>query len=192
MTDEQLIWLIVAIVAVLAVLGLLAWMAKRRKAQQLEQDRIRAQEIRHEAATKTTDVRDSSLQAREAELQAERARLEAEKAERRAAEAQQGAAVEEAQYEDRLREADRVDPDVNVRADDYTPAAPVPDDGITTHTTSTTTGTHAPDSTGSGSHSAGRAPAFDSETGERIDPQTGRPSDPTLGADDDRRDDLTR
>ena len=174
MTDEQLIWLIVAIVAVLAILGLLAWMAKHRKAQQLEQDRIRAQEIRSEAATKTTAVQDSSLQAREAELQAERARLDAETAERRAAEAQQGAAVEEAQYEDRLREADRVDPDVNVRADDYTPAAPVPD------------------STGSGSHSAGRAPAFDSETGERIDPQTGRPSDPALGADDDRRDGLTR
>jgi len=123
MSTTQLILLIVAIVAVLVVIAIVAKSASRRKeAQRLEEDRSRAQDLRHEASASGAAVHDSDLQAREATVEADRARLEAEQAQARAAEAQQGVQVEEARQEDRVREADRVDPDVNTRADDYDPS----------------------------------------------------------------------
>lgn len=56
-------------------------------------------------------AKESQPRAPEAELEAERARLEAQQAEQRAAEARQGALHTEATHEDRIRAADRLDPD---------------------------------------------------------------------------------
>lgn len=120
-----IILLVVAVAVVLVIVGIVLTMSTRRKAAEMEHDRSRAEEIRHEA-TATTGVRDSDLEAREAQIEADRAKLEAEQAETRAAEAQQGVQVEEARREDQLREADRLDPDVDHRADDYAPGTDAP------------------------------------------------------------------
>ena len=60
-------------------------------------------------------------EAHEAEVRAEAARLEAERARREADEASTALAQQEAVREDRLREADRLDPTVDHKADDYRP-----------------------------------------------------------------------
>ena len=96
-------------------------MSRKRKA---EQQRAHAEELRTQAATRAPDLQQSSLQAREAEAQAKLKRAEAERAEVEAEQARQGHAVEQARHEDVLREADRVDPDVNHRSADYAPTTP--------------------------------------------------------------------
>ncbi|MFN8190510.1 MAG: hypothetical protein U0R78_08715, partial [Nocardioidaceae bacterium] len=42
----------------------------------------------------------------------------------RAAESHQGLQMDQAQYEDRLRKADRIDPDVDHGSEDYDPSVP--------------------------------------------------------------------
>jgi hypothetical protein len=59
------------------------------------------------------------VEAKEAEARAERLRLEAERAQESAAQARQGYDVEQARVEDRIREADRLDPDVDHRTRTY-------------------------------------------------------------------------
>jgi hypothetical protein len=68
-------------------------------------------------------VLDADRQARDAEANAARARAEAERAERQAAEAGRARDMERAAHEDQIREADRLDPDVDHRSDDYVPDA---------------------------------------------------------------------
>ena len=123
MSTSVVILLIVAVIIVIAIIAFVTMNASRRKNEQrLEADRARAQDLRSDATAQGAAVHDSDLEAREAALEADRARLEAEKAQARAAEAQQGVQVEEARQEDRLREADRIDPDVDTRTDDYDPS----------------------------------------------------------------------
>ncbi len=172
MSTEMLILLIVVVVVVLLAIGLFAMMSSRRKAEQAEQDRAHAGQIRGEAAATGTAVRDSDLEAREAKIEADRARLEAEQAESRASEAQQGVQVEEARREDKFREADRVDPDVDHRSEGYTPD------------TTTAPDTRTAPTAGTGTQGAG-----DVEPGQRIDPETGRPVDETASTDGQRRND---
>ena len=64
------------------------------------------------------------MEAKEAEARAERLRLEAERAQDSAAQARQGYDVEQARVEDRIREADRLDPDVDHRTRTYDEVAP--------------------------------------------------------------------
>ena len=61
----------------------------------------------------------SPRQAQEAEARAQQARAQAERAEAEAHEARTVHQVEEAEHEDRIREADRIDPQVDHKADDY-------------------------------------------------------------------------
>jgi hypothetical protein len=118
MDTSTIVWIIVAVVVVLLVLALLASvLGKRRK----EQARLRAEELRREAVGRAPVVQDAQLQAQQAEAEAQRKRAEAERAEAEAAEARQGADVEHARHEDQIRTADRIDPDVDHKADDYAP-----------------------------------------------------------------------
>ncbi|MBF4769452.1 hypothetical protein ISU10_16915 [Nocardioides agariphilus] len=113
---------IILIVVVLVVAAAAAWalMGNRRTQAQREH----AEQLRNEAAEKTAAVEASRREAEEAAARAEVARAEAARAEQQAAQAQQGVTYEEARVEDHLRSADRVDPDVDTRADDYQPGEP--------------------------------------------------------------------
>lgn len=117
MSDSIWPWIILAVVAIIAIALVVATMKKRKA----EEHRAQAAELRNEAAGQAGGIRESDRAARDAEAEAQRKRIEAERAEQQAAEARQAQAQEEATFEDRVREADRLDPDVNHRADDYQP-----------------------------------------------------------------------
>lgn len=120
MDTDTLIWIVVAIVLALIVLGLLAALMNKQK----RQHEARAAELRQDAATRTPAVDEADVRAKEARVEADRARYEAQQAEARAQEAQQARVVEEAELEDQLREADRLDPRVDTSAGDYRPQPP--------------------------------------------------------------------
>lgn len=111
MDTEQVIWLVVAVVAVLALLALAAALTSRKRKRDQEHRRLRATELRSEADEHAQVLPEAELAAREQRLEAERLRVEAERAHERATEAETGYLQQEAQREDRLREAARIDPD---------------------------------------------------------------------------------
>ncbi len=107
---DTVIWIVVAVVVALLVLGLLAALMSKKKT---EQRKAHAAELRQDAQSRAPELDEADVRAREAEVEAERARLEAERAQARATEAEQARAAEQAGYEDRIREADRLDPAVD-------------------------------------------------------------------------------
>ena len=119
-----LILVIVAIVIVLAVIALLLARTKGRERRTRE-----ARELRTHAAGQATDVEYAQREAAARQAAAEQAREQAELAEARAVEAQQGLAHTEARQEDVVREADRIDPSVDHRSDDYAPSDVTPPRG---------------------------------------------------------------
>jgi type II secretory pathway pseudopilin PulG len=145
-------WIILAVVVILALLLIAAILSFSRK-RKAEQKRAHAEELRTRAATQAPDLTESQHRAKEAEAAAQLKRAEAERAELEAQRARQGHTVEQARQEDALREADRVDPDVDHTASDYTPSTPpmgtATTEPGTTDTTDRPTGTHRADGTGS-------------------------------------------
>ncbi len=121
MDTDTLIWIIVAIVVALLVIGALAAVLNKQKAQRRQ---AAATELRHDAVARTPAVEEADVRAREAQVEADRARYEAERAQARAQEAEQARSMEEAGVEDRLREADRLDPGVDTASGDYRPQPP--------------------------------------------------------------------
>jgi hypothetical protein len=112
-----LIWVIVIVVVVVIVAAVIALTGKRRT----ENRRHRAEQLRQEASVQAGALPESHRQAEELRAKADLAQAEAERAEDRAATAEQGHQVEQASYENKLREADRLDPDVDHRSSDYEP-----------------------------------------------------------------------
>jgi FtsZ-interacting cell division protein ZipA len=110
-------WIIVVLI-VLAVLLLaaLAWTSVRRKRDQVA--RQRADELRSEAATHAADHPVQEARAREAAAEAERARARADQLSAQARDERVAFDQSQAHHEDRLREADRIDPDVDPHARD--------------------------------------------------------------------------
>src|SRR3954452_18632139 len=113
-----LIWVIVIVVVLIVVGAVVSMMNKRRT----EERRVRADELRTEASTKAASLTESQRQAEDARAKAELARSEAERAQEQATQAEQGHQVEQASYEDKLREADRLDPEVDHKSSDYEPS----------------------------------------------------------------------
>lgn len=141
-------WIIVAVVVVIVVIAaLVAWRAQHHKKLAARADSLRA-----EARAHANDLGAHRHTAQEAAVRADEARAKAERAQREADNARQALAQEEATHEDKLREADRLDPSVDDKADDYQPTTEL-------HETSTdaadTTGTTTRPATGSaGAHRA--------------------------------------
>ena len=115
-------WVIIILI-VLAVLlaAALIWTAMKRKKTQVA--RQRAGELRSEAAATATAKQEQEARAREAEAEAERVRAQADKLDARAQDERTSYDQTRATQEDRLREADRLDPDVDHRDPDYQPGA---------------------------------------------------------------------
>lgn len=112
-----LTWLIVIVVVVLIVGALVALTGRRRS----ERHRERAEQLRDEASTHAAALPESERQAEELRAKADLARAEATRAEARAADAEQGHRIEQASYEDKIREADRLDPEVDDQDQRYEP-----------------------------------------------------------------------
>ncbi len=110
---------IVITVIVLVVLAGAAYVIRQRK----REARItQADELRSEAAARAqSDLPPAQDRAAEAEAEAEKARAAAARAEAEAEEARVAASQAEAEHESQVRAADRLDPRVKHRADDYEP-----------------------------------------------------------------------
>lgn len=114
--------LIAALVAVIVV-GVLLVALSSRRAQTQADNKMRAHELRVEATAEADVIRERELDAQTAQVEADRARLEAERAEARAVQALLALEQTEAQVEDKVREADRLDPEVDDRSDSYSPGS---------------------------------------------------------------------
>jgi hypothetical protein len=126
MDTSTIVWIVVGVLVLLALAALAVAAQRRRKERKLAEDRAEANRLRTEAHTASQQqVAGARVDAKEAEARAERARLEAERAREEAARAHQGLQVEEARTEDRLREADRLDPDVDHSSGDERPTGQV-------------------------------------------------------------------
>jgi uncharacterized protein HemX len=120
MDGSTVVWIVVAVLVLLALAALAVVAMRKRKEREVAAQRTQAEELRSEAATVSArDATEARVEAKEAEARAERLRLEAERAQDSAAQARQGYDVEQARVEDRIREADRVDPDVDHRSRTY-------------------------------------------------------------------------
>ena len=120
--DDPVVWIVIALVA-LALLAVLAYLLQKRKK---ERAHAHAETLRHQAVQHSTTVNQSQLDAQKAQAEAELARAQAREAELRAEEASRASAQTEAHQEHVVREADRIDPHVDHRSDDYTPETPEP------------------------------------------------------------------
>jgi FtsZ-interacting cell division protein ZipA len=114
-----LIIIVVIIVVALAAAALVI----RQKNQQA--NIARADQLRQQAASQAqATIAPAQERAAEAEAEAEEARARAEQAEREAHEARLEAQQVEATHESQVRAADRLDPRVDHKADDYAPQVP--------------------------------------------------------------------
>ncbi|KRF05920.1 hypothetical protein ASG88_20745 [Nocardioides sp. Soil777] len=147
MTTQQIIWIVVIAVAALAIIGFIVSSMRKRSQQD---NRARAAEIREQAEAKAAVIPEAQARAEAEEARAEQVRLEAERAEERAREARGAVAQEEALHEDRIRAADRLDPDVDHKAKDYTPGSHAAErtepEAADPHPSGASMGTHAADS----------------------------------------------
>ena len=118
MTTSQIVWIVVIALAALILIGLIVGsMRKKNK----DANRERAGQLRERADTQAAGLPDARARADQAQAQAERARLEAERAEEHSATVRSEVDQEQAVHEEHIRAADRLDPDVNHRAKDYSP-----------------------------------------------------------------------
>lgn len=106
---------------VILVIGLalaIPWIRRQNR----ESNVARAEQLRSQAASSAqTVIPPAVARAEEAEATAEEARAAAEQAEAEALQARVAASQAEAAHEDRIRAADRLDPRVDHKADDYAP-----------------------------------------------------------------------
>ena len=110
---------IVIAVIVLVVIGVVAYVIRQRNR---EANIARADQLRSQAATRAQSALPPTQErAAEAEAKAAEARAVADRAQAEADEARVAAAQAEAQHEGQVRAADRLDPRVNHKADDYAP-----------------------------------------------------------------------
>jgi alkylation response protein AidB-like acyl-CoA dehydrogenase len=110
---------IVIAVIVLVVIGVAAYVIRQRNR---EANIARADHLRTQAAAQAqSTLPPTQDRAAEAEARAEEARAAAQRADAEAEEARVAAAQAEATHESQVRAADRLDPRVDHKADDYAP-----------------------------------------------------------------------
>lgn len=174
MTTTEIVWIAVIALAALVVVGLIVGsMRKRSRAD----NHARAEELRSEANTGAAVLPDATARADQAEAQAAVKRLEAERAERDAAIARTELDQQQALQEDRIRAADRLDPEVDHKAKDYAPqvATPAGPASVPAEPTDSTTA-------GTAATPGGSSVDLPDATPEPTDTS---PRDTTLGTDDD-------
>jgi hypothetical protein len=117
---ENMKWLVIVLIvlAVILAVALISTAMKRKKDQVA---RERASELRSDAAATAATTQVQEARAREAQAEADRVQAQADKLEAHADEQRTSYDMTRAQQEDSLREADRVDPDVDHRSSEYQP-----------------------------------------------------------------------
>lgn len=101
---------VLIVIAIIVGIALAARASKKKKERQQEADRARAAELRQQAERDRLQVEEQELSAREAQLQADRTRHQARQEEQAAAQRTEEARASRSQVDERLAEADRLDP----------------------------------------------------------------------------------
>ncbi len=114
---DTVTWVVLIVIVLVAVAAVAAVMARRRRAEHTRQ----AEHHRAGARQELDELRGHHAEAEAAEERAEAKRREAERAEREAQEARVTEQAQAARAEDHVRTADRLDPSVDHRSDDYEP-----------------------------------------------------------------------
>ena len=111
--------LIIVLVIIAVVIAVAAFLVRKKNR---EANVVRADQLRAQAATQAqSTIAPAQERAAAAEAEAEQARAAAAKAEAEAQEARIAAQQIEATHEGQVRAADRIDPRVDHKADDYAP-----------------------------------------------------------------------
>ena len=111
--------LIIVLVIIAVVIAVAAFLVRKKNR---EANVARAEQLRAQAATQAqATIAPAQERAADAEAQAAQVRAAAEKAEAEAAQARLAAQQVEATHEGQVRAADRIDPRVDHKADDYAP-----------------------------------------------------------------------
>jgi FtsZ-interacting cell division protein ZipA len=114
--------LIIVLVIIAVVIAVAAFLIHKKNR---EANVARAEQLRSQAATQAqSTIAPAQERAAAAEAEAEQARAAAAKAEAEAHEARLAAQQIEATHEGQVRAADRIDPRVDHKADDYAPQVP--------------------------------------------------------------------
>jgi FtsZ-interacting cell division protein ZipA len=114
--------LIIVLVIIAVVIAVAAFLVRKKNR---EANVARAEQLRAQAATQAqSTIAPAQERAAAAEAEAEQARAAAAKAEAEAEEARIAAQQIEATHEGQVRAADRIDPRVDHKADDYAPQVP--------------------------------------------------------------------
>lgn len=117
MATSTIVWIVVIAVVVILVGLLIVSMRRKSRAE----DHAQATDLRDQADTRAAGLPDLQGRVDQAEDRAATARLEAERAEDHAGSVRAEAAQQRAIHEDEIRAADRLDPQVDDRAKDYSP-----------------------------------------------------------------------
>ena len=118
MSTQAVIWVIVAVIVVIALVALVAAMMGRRRT---ERNRTKAAELRLDANAQERDVERQEAEARATQARAEQARAEADRLVADASDRQSEAAALRQEHVSQVREADRLDPEVDTKDPAYRP-----------------------------------------------------------------------
>lgn len=178
MSTTEVIWTVAIVLVALIVIGLIVSSMRKKS---LADNHARAEQLRGTANTSAAGLLDAKARAEQAEVQAEHKRLEAQRAEEQAAIARTEVDQQQALQEDRIRSADRLDPEVDHRAKDYSPevAAPVGPVNVPTDPA------HAePESGRAPEPVTGSPTAAEDGSSVTLEPTDTSPRDTTVGTDD--------
>jgi FtsZ-interacting cell division protein ZipA len=170
--------LIIVLVIIVVVLAVAAFLVRKKNR---EANVARAEQLRAQAATRAqSTIAPAQERAAAAEAEAEQARAAAAKAEAEAEEARVAAQQIEATHEGQVRAADRIDPRVDHRADDYAPQVP----GTADHTPTPPSEVNADPTAGQPVEQPAPSETASSETAPVEQPATEQPA---AGSTDDGR-----
>ena len=112
MNTTQVTWLVIVVVVILAILGFALYFGRRRR---LANHRTQAAELRQTAQDDELTAREVDAKAARAVADAKQSEVDAARSRQEAVERQHEADAVRSHAEDQTRQADDVDPDIDVR-----------------------------------------------------------------------------
>ncbi|MFC8302681.1 hypothetical protein ACFUCV_03250 [Specibacter sp. NPDC057265] len=114
MDSSMWVWIVIAVIAVIVLVAVLAVVTKRRNAEKVERDkenRVKAEALRDSARTADLDAREKHAMAARTAADAEQAAVKAERMRLESEQQHEAAALAEKRSEEKLAQAQSLDPD---------------------------------------------------------------------------------
>ncbi|MFC7403146.1 hypothetical protein [Citricoccus sp. GCM10030269] len=136
MNDQQILWLVIGVVVLLIIIAVAVVLGNRRRARRREEDHRAAEQLREDAARQYGRTRAEEEEAAAARQEAEAAEEEARRLRAEAEERERAAGTSRGALDSQLREADRLDPEVQTDRKGHRQDGADPVDEIDPHNTS--------------------------------------------------------